>query len=356
MSLVGIAVQLVTNGVKVGEYRPSTADDVVDIRVRYPTAARGVSALDELKITTAKGRVPISNFVRRTAVPNVDAIERIDGKVVEFIRADVSPGILADRKVSELRSWLDHADLDPRVEITFRGADEEQARSMDFMVLALSAALLLMFVLLVVQFNNTYQSLLILAAVAMSTAGVLLGLLITNSTFSAILTGVGLVALAGIVVNNNIVLIDTFNHIRRQHPELDYVSVIVRTGAQRLRPVLLTTATTVLGLLPLASHFSIDFINRSIVYGGLLSSFWVPLAQAIVSGLTFATLLTLFATPALLAMPYRASTRHVAAFGRRVKADLVDAFQRVRRRWPRMPAGSTPLAAQAPPAAPRGKN
>ncbi|MYD97179.1 MAG: efflux RND transporter permease subunit [Gammaproteobacteria bacterium] len=330
VSLVGIAVQLVTNGVKVGEYRPSSADDVVDIRVRYPTAARGVSALDELKITTAKGRVPISNFVQRTAVPNVDAIERIDGKVVEFIRADVSPGILADRKVSELRSWLDQVDLDPRVEITFRGADEEQARSLDFMVLALSAALLLMFVLLVVQFNNTYQSLLILAAVAMSTAGVLLGLLITNSTFSAILTGVGLVALAGIVVNNNIVLIDTFNHIRRQHPELDYVSIIVRTGAQRLRPVLLTTATTVLGLLPLASHFSIDFVNRSIVYGGLLSSFWVPLAQAIVSGLTFATLLTLFATPALLAMPYRTSTRQVAAFGHRVRTEMIEAFRRVR--------------------------
>ena len=328
VSLVGIAVQLVTNGVKVGEYRPSSADDVVDIRVRYPTAARGVSALDELKITTAKGRVPISNFVRRTAVPNVDAIERIDGKVVEFIRADVSPGILADRKVSELRSWLDQVDLDPRVEIAFRGADEEQARSMDFMVLALSAALLLMFVLLVVQFNNTYQSLLILAAVAMSTAGVLLGLLITNSTFSAILTGVGLVALAGIVVNNNIVLIDTFNHIRRQRPELDYVSIIVRTGAQRLRPVLLTTATTVLGLLPLASHFSIDFVNRSIVYGGLLSSFWVPLAQAIVSGLTFATLLTLFATPALLAMPYRTSTRQLAAFGHRVRTEMIEAFRR----------------------------
>ncbi|MCE2424324.1 MAG: efflux RND transporter permease subunit [Pseudomonadales bacterium] len=355
VSLVGVAVQLVTNGVKVGEYRPNTADDVVDIRVRYPTDARGVSALDELKITTAKGRVPISNFVRRTAVPNVDAIERIDGQVVEFIRADVSPGVLADRKVSELRAWLDETDLDPRVEITFRGADEEQARSLDFMVLALSAALLLMFVLLVIQFNNTYQSLLILAAVAMSTAGVLLGLLITNSTFSAILTGVGLVALAGIVVNNNIVLIDTFNHIRRRHPELDYVSIIVRTGAQRLRPVLLTTATTVLGLLPLASHFSIDFINRSIVYGGLLSSFWVPLAQAIVAGLTFATLLTLFATPALLAMPYRAGTRHLVEFGQRLRAGASGAFRRVRQGWSRNPAGSTPDVAEAP-AAPRGKN
>ena len=346
VSLVGIAVQLVTNGFRVGEYRPDTADDVVDIRVRYPPTSRGVSALDDLKITTPNGRVPISNFVKRTAVPNVDVIERIDGKVVEFIRADVQPGVLAGDKVAELQAWFDQAGLDPRVEIAFRGADEEQTRSFDFMLLALSAALLLMFVLLVIQFNNTYQGVLILAAVAMSTGGVLLGLLLTNTTFSAILTGVGVVALAGIVVNNNIVLIDTFNHLRRQHPELDYVSLIVRTGAQRLRPVLLTTATTILGLLPLASHFSVDFINRSVVYGGLLSSFWVPLAQAIVSGLTFATLLTLLATPALLAMPYRASVRNLAALANRTKSNVRKAWAGVRRRWSR-PGPGEALAAPA---------
>ena len=345
VSLVGDAVPLVTNGVKVGEYRPSTADEVVDIRVRYPSTARGVRALDDLKITTSKGRVPISNFVQRTAVPNVDVIERIDGQVVQFIRADVEPGVLADRKVAELQGWLAGANLDPRVAIAFRGADEEQAQSIEFIVVAMSAALLLMFVLLVIQFNNTYQSLLILGSVIMSTAGVLLGLLVTNSTFSAILTGVGIVALAGIVVNNNIVLIDTFNHIRRQHPELDYVSLIVRTGAQRLRPVLLTTVTTVLGLLPLASHFSIDFINRTIVYGGLLSSFWVPLAQAIVAGLTFATLLTLLATPAMLAMPYRSSVRSIAAFAQRAWSQTGAALVSTVRRRLRTPlGGAVPLA------------
>ena len=108
-----------------------------------------------------------------------------------------------------------------------------------------------------------------------------------------------------IVVNNNIVLIDTYNHIRREHPELAYLDVIVRTGAQRLRPVMLTTVTTIFGLLPLASNLSIDLINRTVVYGGQLSSFWVPLSQAIVSGLTFATLLTLVATPAMLALPHQ---------------------------------------------------
>ena len=325
VSLVGVAVQLVTNGVKVGEYRPDSADDAVDIRVRYPSDARGLSALDDLKITTTKGLVPISNFVQRTAAPMLDSIERIDGRVVKFIRANVAPGVLADQKVKEIQAWLDRAELDPRVDVVFRGANEEQADSMAFIMVAMVMSLLLMFVLLVTQFNSLYQSLLILLAVVMSTAGVLIGLLVTGSPFSAVLTGVGVVALAGIVVNNNIVLIDTYNHIRERHPELDHIALIVRTGAQRLRPVLLTTVTTVFGLLPLASHLSIDFINRTIIYGGQLSGFWVPLAQAIVSGLTFATLLTLVATPAMLALPHQPYMRAIG----RAPAALLAAVKRL---------------------------
>ncbi len=305
VSQVGVAVQLVTNGVKVGEYRPDKADDAVDIRVRYPTTARGFSALDELKITTARGLVPISNFVHREPSPNVDTLQRIDGIPVEFIRANVADGVLADDVVKKIRGWLKTQTFPSAVDIEFRGANEEQAESFAFVQVAFLMSLLLMFVLLVTQFNSFYQAVLILMAVVMSTAGVLLGLLITGSPFSAILTGVGVVALAGIVVNNNIVLIDTYNHLRREHPELDYVALIVRTGAQRLRPVMLTTVTTVFGLLPLANNLSVDLLNRTIVYGGQLSGFWVPLAQAIVSGLVFATVLTLVATPALLAVPHQ---------------------------------------------------
>lgn len=305
VSQVGIAVQLITNGVKVGEYRPSGADDAVDIRVRFPEVDRGISALDELKVTTREGLVPISNFVKREAVPNVDAIQRINGVPVKFIRADVAPDVLADNKVKEITEWLETQRFDSRLDITFRGVNEEQSESIAFVGVAFLLSLLLMFVLLVTQFNSLYQAALILFAVVMSTSGVLIGLMITGSPFSAILTGTGIVALAGIVVNNNIVLIDTFNHVKRQHPELDYVSLIVRTGAQRLRPVVLTTVTTICGMLPLAMNFSVDLINRSIVYGGALSNFWVPLSQAIVSGLAFASLLTLVATPAMLALPYR---------------------------------------------------
>jgi multidrug efflux pump len=306
VSSAGIAVQLVTNGVKVGEYRPDGADDAVDIRVRYPRDDRGLRAMDELRISTSQGMVPLRNFVKIEPAPGVDTLSRVDGIPVELIRADVVDGVLADTMVRRIESWLGQQDFDPAIKIRFRGANEEQADSMAFVGVAFLLALALMFILLVTQFNSFYQSALIMLAVVMSTAGVLLGLLILGNPFSAILTGVGVVALAGIVVNNNIILIDTFNHVRRMHPELDTRAVIVRATAQRLRPVLLTTVTTVFGLLPLACGLSVDLISRSITANGEMALFWAPLSQAIVFGLSFATILTLVATPAMLALPVTA--------------------------------------------------
>ena len=299
----GIALQLVTSGVKVGEYRPSGADDAVDIRARYPREYRGIKAMESMQVSTSKGLVPLSNFVSVEPAQGVDTLRRIDGFPTERIRAQVVEGVIPDHVVAHLKVWLSEQDFDPRIEIQFRGANEEQAESIAFVSVAFLLSLLLMFVLLVTQFNSFYQSLLILLAVIMSTAGVLVGLLLTDSAFSAILTGIGIVSLAGIVVNNNIVLIDTFNYVRQRHPELPLNSIIVRATAQRLRPVLLTTATTVFGLLPLALSMSVDLINRNIKAGGQMAVFWEPLSQAIVFGLSFAALLTLVATPALLALP-----------------------------------------------------
>ena len=305
VSQVGMAVQLVTNGIKVGEYRPDRADDGVDIRVRYPTDDRTIQALEELRVMTNSGLVPISNFVSLEPMQKVSTIRRVDGIPVKEVRANVAPGVLADDKVREIEEWISTQTWHPELNIKFRGANEEQQGAMDFVGVAFSLSLLFMFVLLVTQFNSFYQSALILFAVVLSTAGVLIGLLITGNPFSSVMTGVGVVALAGIVVNNNIVLIDTFNNLRAEHPESDYLDLLVRTGAQRLRPVILTSTTTILGLLPLASNVSIDLINRTIIFGSSLSAFWVPLSQAIVSGLTVATLLTLVTTPAMLAMPYQ---------------------------------------------------
>ena len=320
-NLVGMTAQLVTTGVKVSEYRPPGAEEEVDIRVRFPIEERGIQLLDDMKIATNRGYVPISNFIERRAVNAQGDLRRVDRKPTLLLRADVVPGVLADDKVKEISAWLAMQEIDPRVQVSFRGANEEQAKSIEFVSRAFMFSLALMFVLLVTQFNSMYQSLVILFAVSMSTAGVLLGLLVMNEPFSAILTGVGIVALAGVVVNNNIVLIDTYNVLRHEDPSIDYVTLIVRTGTQRLRPVLLTTVTTVVGLLPLASHFSIDFVNRTIIYGGSVSAFWIPLAQAIVFGLTFATVLTLVATPAMLAMPHQ-----LRNFGSRVRV-RIDGFR-----------------------------
>ncbi|MCR8921411.1 efflux RND transporter permease subunit [Dasania sp. GY-MA-18] len=299
---VGRAVQLVTNGVKVGEYRPDDADEEVDIRVRYPLSNRGINVLDQLRINTNDGVIPISDFVQRVAKPKVDTIKRINGIEVVTVKADVDLGVLADDKVKEIQQWLAQQTIDPEVSVVFRGANEEQDKSKAFLSVAFSLALFLMFILLVTQFNSFYQGLLILSAVVMSTAGVLLGLLVTQATFSVILTGIGIVALAGIVVNNNIILIDTYNHLRKAQA-LSPIDAVIAAGAQRLRPVFLTTATTIMGMLPIALNTSVDLISRTVITGGEISSTWIPLATAIVYGLLFSTLLTLIVTPVMLVLP-----------------------------------------------------
>jgi multidrug efflux pump len=303
IDVVGGSVQLVTNGIYLGEFRPDDAEEEVEIRLRYPEAERNINVLDELRVITPSGSVPLSNFVTREPQDMVDSIQRVDGEYVMFVRANVVPGVVAENKVAEIAAWLANTELPSTLRVAFKGASEEQAESLEFVGFAFMMSLLLMFVLLVTQFNSFYQAFLILSAVAMSTAGVLLGLLTFQQTFSAILTGIGIVALAGIVVNNNIVLIDTFNYLRKENPSMDVASLIIRTGAQRLRPVVLTTATTILGLLPLATNFSIDLINRDVVYNSMVSAYWVKLASSIVYGLSFAAVLTLVITPALLIVP-----------------------------------------------------
>jgi len=303
VSSVGAAIQLITNGILIGKYRPDDVDDEVDIRVRYPEEYRGISQLDSLRVSTSAGQVPISSFVEREAKPKVSTIFRQNGHRVMYVRANTAQGVLANDKVDEIRQWLATQQIDPSIQIVFRGANEEEEEVNQFIGVAFTLALMLMGILLVTQFNSFYQALLILSAVVMSTVGVLLGLVITGYAFSAIMTGIGIVALAGIIVNNNIVLIDTFNYLHRENPGWDLQRVIITTGCQRLRPVFLTTFTTGFGLLPMASGISIDLIGREIEVGGPVASYWVQLASAIVSGLSFATLLTLIVTPSLLIAP-----------------------------------------------------
>lgn len=302
---VGAAVQLITNGVLAGKYRPDDVDDEVDIRVRYPEEYRGASHINQLRVTTNAGQVPISSFVERVAKPKVSTIFRQDGRRVMYVRANTTQGVLTNDMLDEIRAWVDAEGLGQAdgIKVRYRGANEEEQETNQFILVSFTLALMVMGILLVTQFNSFYQALLILSAVVMSTVGVLLGLLITGHPFSAIMSGVGVVALAGIIVNNNIVLIDTFNYLRRENPGWDLQRVIMTTGCQRLRPVFLTTFTTGFGLLPMASGLSIDLLGREVELGGPVASYWELLASAIVSGITFATLLTLIVTPAMLIAP-----------------------------------------------------
>ena len=304
VTTVGLSTQLVTKGVKLGEYRPSDALEPLDMRIRYPENFRGLDALDQLEVSTKYGVVPLSHFVERLPKNKTDVLQRRNQRSMHMIRAGLDPDVLADTKVRELKEWIAAQQFDPFVEVKFV-ANEEQNESFAFVVKAFSFALFLVLTILVLQFNSFYQALVTLLAIVLSIAGVFLGLSLTNQPFSVILSSIGILALAGIVVNNNIVLIDTFNSLRRENPDKDIVELVVEAGVQRLRPVLLTMITTIVGLLPLATHNSIDFINRTWVVGGEVSSYWVPLAQAIVFGLSFATILTLLVTPALLVMPSR---------------------------------------------------
>jgi multidrug efflux pump len=311
---VGQMVQMVTNGVMLGEFRPDDADDEVEIRLRYPEQNRQLAALDELRVNTQSGPVPISSFSERVAKPRVDAIQRIDMLETVYILANTEDGYLSDNQTSAISEWLATQDIDDSIKVIFRGANEEQADSAAFLSVAFSLAMSLMLIMLVMQFNSFYQAFLILFSVVMSTAGVMLGLLISQAIFSTILTGVGIVALAGIVVNNNIVLIDSYNFLRRSDPSISAADAVFSAAKSRFRPVMLTTITTVVGLLPLANGYSVDVINRTFEAGGMVSTWWQPLASAIVNGLLLSTILTLLLTPAMLLLPEIISKR----FGVRV--------------------------------------
>jgi multidrug efflux pump len=315
ISLVGAMVQLVTNGIKIGEYRPDDSDDEIDIRVRYPEQYRSLSQIDALRIPTDAGLVPISTFVERRPAQQVSTITRIDMRRTISIDADVDSDYLVSEVVAELRKLMPTLALDPRISAAFRGGTEDQEEDMAFLQRAMLMALAIMAIILVTQFNSIYQAGLILTAVLFSTGGVLLGHLVMGKPFGVIMSSVGVITLAGIVVNNNIVFIDTYNVLRGRG--LDAYDAVVRTCAIRLRPVLLTTVTTIIGLMPMVLGVNINLIGRDISVGAPSSQWWTQLASSVAGGLAFATILTLLLTPSLLMIQANISQRLAARRERR---------------------------------------
>ncbi|NTS77420.1 efflux RND transporter permease subunit [Catenovulum sp. SM1970] len=299
-SLVGNTVSMVTNGLQIGDYRPDDADREVDIRVRLPVENRHLGQLDSLNVQTPYGLVPISYFVERKAAQKVESIHKVDSKKVITVMADMAPGALLNQELPRMQEVFPSLGIDPSVQIEVKGQNEEEAESSAFLINAFAVALFVMAIILVTQFNSFYQAFLILSAVLFSTVGVFLGLLIAQKPFGIVMSGIGVISLAGIVVNNNIVLIDTFNQMRKKGIEIR--EAILRTGAQRLRPVLMTTVTTILGLMPMVLEMNVDLMNRLVSFGAPSTQWWSQLATAVAGGLAFATLLTLVLTPCMLMM------------------------------------------------------
>ena len=364
---VGAMVQLVTRGLLLDKMRVDSSDEEIEIRVRLPESDRVLSTLDTLKVRTGDGLIPLSNFISRTAVPKLAEINRVDQKRYLDVKADVATGLMkivrgegpdaetlatlrpatkaaeitsadgagysvinrtdaakgenlqedlgsgdfrlvpvnANERIAEISKWLDTKPLKLGVTTEWTGDQEDQAESQAFLSSAFSAALGLMFIILLAQFNSFYNAVLVLLAVILSTAGVLIGMLVMDQTFSIIMTGTGIVALAGIVVNNNIILIDTYQEYERYMPRIE---AIIRTAQARIRPVLLTTITTMAGLAPMMFGLSLDFGNGGYTIDSPTSLWWKQLATAVVFGLGIATVLTLMVTPSMLAIRVWATT------------------------------------------------
>ena len=376
---VGAMVQLVTRGLLLDTMRVDSSDEEIEIRVRLPQKDRVLSTLDTLKVRTADGLVPLSNFITRTPVPKLAEINRIDQKRYLDLKAEVFPGLVklvrtvdgpeadasaaengattltlatmrpaggagditgpdgaafkithqtnaaqgvdlqqqldkgtlrmipinANERIAELTKWLETQPLPDGVSYEWTGDQEDQAESQAFLSSAFTAALGLMFIILLAQFNSIYNSVLVLLAVVLSTTGVLIGMLVMDQTFSIIMTGTGIVALAGIVVNNNIILIDTYQEFSQYMPRIE---AIIRTAQARIRPVLLTTITTMAGLAPMMFGLSLDFANGGYTIDSPTALWWKQLATAVVFGLGIATVLTLLVTPSMLAIRVWATT------------------------------------------------
>ncbi len=367
VATVGAMVQLVTRGILLGEMRPDSTDEEIEIRVRLPEQDRVLSTLDTLKVRTPDGLIPLSNFITRKPVEKLAEINRVDQERYYDVKADVEPGLTKvsatgddgaeqrlalvreapegvapqgpvveqndgklfelvtltgaddldavqaavkdgsarfspvnpNERIAVLTEWLNTEPFAKSVTWEWTGDQEDQAESQAFLSSAFLAALGLMFIILLAQFNSFYNSVLVLLAVILSTTGVLIGMMVMQQPFSIIMTGTGVVALAGIVVNNNIVLIDTYQEYSRYMPRIE---AIVRTAESRIRPVLLTTLTTMAGLAPMMFGLSLDFIGGGYSINSPTALWWKQLATAVVFGLGIATVLTLIVTPSFLAL------------------------------------------------------
>ena len=295
-STIASAVRGSVYGIEVGKYREG--DEEYDIKVRLPDEKRkSIDDIKNLMINTPAGQyVPISSVADVTLSAGFGTITRIDFKRVVNVTAEAE-GRSSVEVMKDVAEKLKDFPLPPGYMINYTGETEDQQEASAFLSKALLLALFLILMVLLIEFNSVSQSMIILFTIILSIGGIFWGLTITNTNFGIIMTGIGVVSLAGIVVNNGIILIDYTNQLRREGMQMR--EAVIKAGAVRFRPVMLTAWTTVLGMVPMATGLGIDFKNMQVVTGAEMSQWWSPMANAVIFGLGFSTMLTLIVVPVL---------------------------------------------------------
>jgi multidrug efflux pump subunit AcrB len=315
---VGNAIRMAVQGIEASKYR--TPDDEYDIVVRPAAEDRAdLESLRNLTVDADGQQVPLSSLATWSVQDGYGAVLREDLDRVATIGADVAAGQNTNAVLAEVRGVVADfaADLPPRYTHRFAGQQEDQAEAQAFLTTAFLVALALIALILISQFNSVVKPFIILTSVIMSTVGVLVGLLIFRMPFGIIMTGVGVISLAGIVVNNAIILIDYID-VLREREGMNRREALVQSGKTRLRPVVLTASTTALGLVPLAIGLNFDFfglygsLSPELYWGGVQAKWWGPMAVAVIVGILFATFLTLGLGPVRYS----------------ISADLADWFRR----------------------------
>lgn len=300
VATIGDFIKMVTSGVLIGKYRSNNLDQEIDIILRFPERDRNMKTIENLFINTVNGPYPMSNIVKYAPEKKINKLSRINGSRTVTISADVDHGYLADERVKFIQNSIVQ-DWDQRVQIDFKGDKEDQQKSEAFLLKAFILAITLMILVLVTQFNSVYHTFIVMTAVFLSTTCVFFVFFLVHKVFVVVMCGVGIIALAGIIVNNNILLLDAFHHQVEVYKD-DIKRCVINASISRIRPILLTVATTVLGLIPMITKLNINFFTLQITYDAPSSQWWVDISITIACGMLAATVLTLFFTPALLMM------------------------------------------------------
>jgi multidrug efflux pump subunit AcrB len=323
-SQIARTVRSAIQGIEADTYR--SGEDEYDITVRLRQSDRqSIGSLESLTVTNARGQqIPLTSVANIEEGTGFGSITRIDQNRVVTVSGGAAPGYngpeVLNRVQDELAEYRET--LPPGYTMEYTGGNEDQQESFGFLTTALLIGASLILLILIVEFNSISAPFIIMVAVGLSMIGVLLGLILTRTPFN-LFTFIGIIALAGIVVNNNIVLVDYIMQLRGRG--MDKQPAVIEGGATRLRPVLLTALTTILGLVPLTFGINVDFVGLlsdfapNFQFGSENTQFWGPMGTAIISGLTFATFLTLVIVPVMYST-FDSVSRHVtAAFGGRVE-------------------------------------